>query len=302
MNKTLKNKKKVLNLFSYWHLGDSIFIMIYLYHCKEYIMKHNITVNYYIREEHIKQVKEFECCPSVHVKKLVINNKCIIPKIFEKNYSFINDVLLDLNMCKTNLPKDSINVAHGWYMLDRYFLKELTIFKQPKDKYPLNKYLTDFLSNILGKKIGFPKIRKFEYTDKDLLVRFNNFKKEYKDAEVLIINSTPRTLQFDMKKHKKAFDNFIRDLSTMYNVVTTVKVDDLPCTRDANMSIKDIAAISTHMKYIVAINTGPFVGCLNSYAFKSVKKWFIFDANMPFIYDHFYLNLSFEEILEKIKK
>ena len=47
-NKTLKIKKKVINLYNFWHLGDNIFTMIYLYNCKDYIIKNKV------KKEHLE--------------------------------------------------------------------------------------------------------------------------------------------------------------------------------------------------------------------------------------------------------
>ena len=298
-NKTLKKKNKVINLFCNWHLGDNIFVMIYLYNCKDYIIKNNITVNFYMKEKYIKQVKEFKCCPNIHLHKIIINKNCIIPKIIEHKYEALYDTFSDIQACDTNIPYDAINTTQVWNSPLEYFLKDYTLFKEGNNKYPFNKFLKNILSRV-GKKVGLPKLKKFEYTDPELLARFDKLKNIYKKADILVINSIPRTMQFDMEKNKKAFDNCIHNLSKKHNIVTTEKVGNLPCSRDDNLSVKDIAAISTNVKYIIAINTGPLIGCLNSYALKNVKKWFEFDINMPFIYKNFVVNPTFEEILEEI--
>jgi hypothetical protein len=292
-------KSKIINLYNDAHLGDAIFVMIYLYNCKDYIIKNNITVNFYMKEKYIKQVKEFKCCPNIHLHKIIINKNCIVPKILEHKFEAMYDTFSDIQTCDTNIPDGAINTTQVWNSPLEYFLKDLTIFKEGNNKYPFNKFLENILSRV-GKKVGLPKLKKFEYKDPELLVRFDKLKNIYKEADILVINSIPRTMQFDMEKNKKAFDNCIHELSKKYNIVTTEKVGNLPCSRDDNLSVKDIAAISTHVKYIIAINTGPLIGCLNTYALKNVKKWFEFDINMPFIYKNFVVNPTFEEIINEI--
>jgi len=298
-NKTLKNKKSIINLFSFWHLGDAIFVMIYLYNSKDYIMKHNITVNFYIKEKHVNQIKEFECCKNVHVLPIIFDKDCN-QNIFNGALKILNDVLLDFDLCTTNIPRNAINTFHGTHSLIHYFLLDLNMFKWNENIKPLNEYLVYYLSNILGKKIGFPKIKKFSYTDPDLLKRYNHFPEKYKNIDVLIINSKPQSFQFDLESNYKEFNSMIHKLSKKYNIVTTEKINGILCTRDNNLSLKDIGAISTHAKYIIAINTGPLIPCLNTYALKHVKKWFEFDTRMPFIYNNFYINKSFNEILERL--
>ena len=78
-NKTLKIKKKVINLYNFWHLGDNIFTMIYLYNCKDYIIKNNIKINIYIRKNLISQVREFICCENIKVHPIKFIETCNMP-------------------------------------------------------------------------------------------------------------------------------------------------------------------------------------------------------------------------------
>jgi hypothetical protein len=291
---------KRINLYNIWHIGDAIFVMIYLYNCKDYIIKHDITVNFYIRPEHVHQVKEFECCKNVHVLPLGSD----ICKNIDVGKNFISEFMkqtsVSLNLCSLNLPYDSIDTFPGYYAAYNYFLKDFTFLKYDEYKKPLNDFYVEYYSNVLGKNIGFPKIKEFSYTDKDLLKRYSNFPQKYKGNEILIINSKPRSNQYDLEKHKKGFVAMIRELAKKYKVITTDKVAGIPCTRDGSLTLKDIAAISTHVKYVIAINTGPLTVCLNTYALSKVKAWFVFDTIMPFIYDNFYINKSFTEIINMI--
>jgi hypothetical protein len=45
--------------------------------------------------------------------------------------------------------------------------------------------------------------------------------------------------------------------------------------------LQDIGAISTHAKYIIAINSGPLVPCYTHATKEHVKKWIIF-VDEPF--------------------
>ena len=300
-NKTLKIKKKVINLYNFWHLGDNIFTMIYLYNCKDYIIKNNIKINIYIRKNLISQVREFICCENIKVHPIKFIETCKIDKINNGMiFNTIRDIILDNKICKTNIPKDSINSMFGYDMFYKFVLLDLSFFKDCKDRNSMNSYLCKYYSDVLAKKLGFPAMRKFVYTDPKLLEIHDNFPLKYQNVDVLIINSTPRSNQYDLEKNRKEFNNMIYKLHKNNKIVITEKLDDIPCTRDNKLTIKDIGAISTHAKYIIAINTGPFIACLNSYAFKHVKKWFEFDDNMPFKYPHFKINPTFDEIIKEI--
>jgi len=256
---------KVINLVNSYQLGDQLFTIIYLINIKDYLISNNIKVNYYIHEHHIEQAKEFITFPNIEL--LVLTG---------------------------DRPVNTKNVWIGNKNSISNFFKNVQ-----NNKKPFNEFLVSFFSE-LGTKLGLPTISKFEYTDKDLLTRYKNFKDIYKNNDILIINARPQSGQYNYNSKKGEWDEFIRAVSQKHKVVTTEKLDDIPCTRDDNLTIKDIAAISTSVKYIIGVNTGPLVGCFNSYAFKNVKKWYVFDNYLRYSYDNFYMNIPFNEILLNI--
>ena len=284
--KTLKKKQKVINIYNDAHLGDAIFVMIYLYNCKNFIIKNNIRVNFYIRKKHIAQVEEFKCCENIH--------------IYDIHLMTPFPVLSDIEMMIRN--DNYINSFHSYHFLVKFIMMDLNLFKKDTEKTPYNEFLVDFYSNILSKKTGLPKIEEFSYTDPDLLKRYNNFDNKFKNNDILIINSKPQSLQYDLNANIIKFNKMIRILAEDYKVITTAKIPGILCTLDGGLTLKDIGAISTHAKYIIAINTGPLIPCLNTYALKNVKKWFIFDIRTPFRYKNFYLNKSFDEIINALHK
>lgn len=301
-NKTLKKKKKIINLYGFWHLGDALFCLIYLNSCKDYILKHNITVNYYIKEKHVSQIKEFVACKNIHIKPIIFDKKCNQTN-FKKPLQFLNDVLLDFNLCDTNIPENSINTYHGYFSLYDFFLMDLNFLKFNEHITPFNDHLEKYFSKILSKKLGFPSMRLLVNKDTSLLKRYDDLPEKYKNIDILIINSEPQSNQYDLESNRKEFNAMIKTLAKDYKVVTTEKVDNILCSRDNKLTLKDIGAISTHADYIIAINTGPFVACLNKYAFKHVKKWFQFDTRMPFNYGrNWYINKSFDEIIKEINE
>jgi hypothetical protein len=99
----------------------------------------------------------------------------------------------------------------------------------------------------------------------------------YKNIDILVINSTPCTNQYTQDSHD--IDELARHLKKSYNVVTTKKVDTIPCTLDADFRIRDIAALATHAKYVVAIHTGPLCALHNIQTKNVVKKWFMIVNN-----------------------
>jgi hypothetical protein len=65
---------------------------------------------------------------------------------------------------------------------------------------------------------------------------------------------------------------------------------------DDNLTIKDIASISTQTKVIIAVNSGVVPGCLNKYTLKNIKHAYIFDDRVYFSYPNFENKNNIEEI------
>ena len=118
------------------------------------------------------------------------------------------------------------------------------------------------------KKMNIPvTIEKFVYKDTELLkrcvdinVRTNEY---YNNIDFLINNATPNSGQFDYDLLE--FNHFITKLSKKYNVVTTQKVESIKCTRDYDLTAKDIAAISLNIKNFIAIESGIIASLYNEY-------------------------------------
>jgi hypothetical protein len=88
-----------------------------------------------------------------------------------------------------------------------------------------------------------------------------------------------------------------------FKIITTTKVENIKCTMDDKLTIKDIAAISTKTKVIIAVNSGVVPGCLNKYTLKNIKHAYIFDDRVYFSYPNFENRNNIEEItLSELKK
>ena len=44
---------------------------------------------------------------------------------------------------------------------------------------------------------------------------------------------------------------------------------------DLGFTCKDIAALSTRVRFIIAVNTGPFVGCYNDKTLQNIEKIYL---------------------------
>jgi len=149
-----------------------------------------------------------------------------------------------------------------------------------------NKYYLNYF-NIKLKELNIPvTITKFCYEDEDLFYRYEKLHDKYKEIDILIINSEPLSGQYVYN-----IDNWnkgINILNEKYKIVTTKKVNEnILCTRDDNLKIKDIGAISTKVKVVIAINTGPIVALYNKFTLMNVKKFYIFVDNIFYSYPNF---------------
>lgn len=254
---------------NFYHLGDNVFNMIFFKIIKSYIVENNITIHYYCQPEYIKQVAEFNDIPNVKIEH--INNK--------PHYSlelWIDREMRGLSWTKIYNKNCQAGVKRSFY----------------------DKFFASFFNNVLEiMKIKIT-IKKFFYKDRDLKHRYREvnkqFNNKYRNIDILILNSQPMSGQFNYKKTE--WDEHIRHLNNTYKVMTTTKLDGVPCTMDDNLTIKDIAAVSTHVKIIIAVNSGVVPGLLNKYTLNNVKHVYIFDNRCKFSYKNFENMNSIKEI------
>ena len=70
---------------------------------------------------------------------------------------------------------------------------------------------------------------------------------------------------------------------------------------DDNLTIKNIAAISTNVKVVIAINSGVVPGLLNYYTLTNIKQFYTFDDRCFYSYPNFIRkrnirNIPFQEL------
>ena len=105
------------------------------------------------------------------------------------------------------------------------------------------------------------------YKDNNLFDRCKHINSKtnnkYASIDFIINNSEPKSGQFDYNLNE--FNNFIVELNKKYNIVTTQKVENIKCTRDDDLTAKDIAAIALNAKNIISIESGIIAGLYNKY-------------------------------------
>ena len=216
------------------HLGDCIYSLIMFYNIEEYIKQNNIYIYFYCLNEHYEQIKDF-----------IKSDNIIVSPI---NNAFKNVKIYDLWI-------GSSDYDYNWYSV-------INIGVIPHDVF-----FCKYYNNIL-KLINIPvTIQKFTYRDVELFKRCADINRrtndKYMNVNFLVNNSFPRSGQFDYNILE--FNQFVVKLSEKYNVVTTQKVENVKCTRDDNLTAKDIAAISLNIKNFIVIESGVIAGLYNDY-------------------------------------
>ena len=261
INKVKQNK--VYYLHNSYHLGDNIYNFIMFYIIKDFIEQNNIIIYYYALKEHLPQLNEFLCSSNIFLASL------------------------------EHKPQHSIEL---WGDNPIFKLR----YDDENTPYSMNEYLKMFYNNVLRiLNINF-RINRYCYIDNELITRYENINDKYKNFDILIVNSQPRSNQYNYNKTE--WDKYILYLNETFKIITTTKVEGILCTYDDNLTVKDIAALSTKAKVILAINSGVVPALLNIQTLKNVKCFYTFDKWKYFTYPNFkYTKLITDISVDELK-
>lgn len=251
------SEENVYHFHNIYHLGDNVFNLIFFNAIRRYFETKNIIIHYYCKKCYISQLTQFIESDNLVLKTLQFK------------------------------PRNSIEL----WVNNRLFSCNHDLSPKPLD---YNRFYVNFFNAVL-EKINFRlKIKKFEYRCNRLVDIYNNLSNDYKNIQILVVNSNPLSGQFDYNKTQ--WDNYIKRLNTHFKVCTTTKVDGVKCTFDDKLTIKSIAAVSIKVPVIIAINSGVVPGLLNKYTLRNVKRFYTFDNRSYYSYPNFVAKSSIEEI------
>ena len=225
------------HFYNKYHYGDNILNLKFFYNISEHLHKRNITIHYYYNDIYIKNKDELE--------RYTNKDTMVLHTIDEK-------------------PERAIEL----WLAHNYNGKKATA---SFDEYfeGVYKRLLNYMGlNDLGIDVSL--YQKEEY----LLKIYDKLPDKFKNVDILFINAEPHSEQFVYSK--KQADAIAIELAKYYRIVTTTPVNDaIPCTFTDGLKLQDIGAVSTHAKYVIGVNSGPLIPCLNYYAKQSVKKWIL---------------------------
>lgn len=252
---------KLIHLHNEHHLGDSVFNFILFYNIKDYLKENDIVIFYYAQLNYLPQLKEF-----------IPNSQVALYEIAAK-------------------PENSLQL---WICN-----KDIGYTHEPERRIGFNKFYINFFNTVLN-ILQFPiKLTRFYYEDPDLLNRYEKLNVMCKNLDIIIINSNPCSGQFNYGEKNWCY--CINKLNERYKIITTKKIENILSTTDYNLTIKDIAALSTNVKVVISINTGVLPGLLNSITLTRVKKFYTFDNREFYTYPNFerkkkLIDITFDEL------
>ena len=175
------------------------------------------------------------------------------------------------NLSELNCSKNIIILP--WENIG-YILWQRTVYEICKPGFSIEDILC-LMFNVFLINHNIPiQVDKFEYKDDDLFKRFDKLDDKYKNIDILIINSTP--LSGQLKYDKNEWNEFIINLSKKYKIVTSETVNENILSAQ-HLSVKDVAAIATNVKNIIAIHTGPSIPLHNTDILNKVENIYMFN-------------------------
>jgi hypothetical protein len=204
-----------------------------------------------------KQIKEY-----IESNNIIIHYRCKVQH--HKNLS-------DFNYSKNIIILPWENIG--------YILWQRTIFELNTETSSYEEILC-LMFNIFLKTYNIPiVVNSFEYQDPDLFERFQLLDDQYKNVDILVINSIPLSGQFTYSKEE--WNEFLIKLSKKYKIATTEKVADNILSIN-HFSVKNIAALATSVKKIITINTGPSMPLFNTDILEKVDQIYMFSDGYIF--------------------
>lgn len=220
------------------HMGDNFINFMLFTQIKNFIENNNILINYYCWEEYHSNLNDFN--PSSNI-----------------------------TLCKLTIPY-SKKYYELWQGGRTASLAPLKLKEKVED-------LLVFMYNLFFKDFNFDiQIDNWIYENANIKIWYENLPDIFKDIQILIINSPPRSGQYNY--NKQIWDSEIIELSKKYKVATTAFVSENIISLD-KYRLKDITAVSTNVDYIIGINTGPLLPLFNTYTLEKVKKIYIFGGD-----------------------
>ena len=223
-----------------------------------------------------------------------------------KSETHLGDCLLHAHFMR-KVVEQNPNITFDFYLIDKHWVQTQEYISDiPQIKcLKYHECPTKHLRGWVG-QFGIPPLpcpldglRLFSYRNLSKIMNIEcPFKSEYDllfdnikikngyntpEFDVLLINSVPLSNQINY--NEKDYINFCKKI---YNrgktIITSNKIEGIPCTSDFNLTVMGIGGLSTKCKIITGIVTGSMQCCLNIWT--KDKKIFCIDKNHTFNMKH----------------
>jgi len=239
--------KQLYHFHNSYHIGDCIMGLRFLYNLRYILIEKNMCIVFYYDDHKIGDNK----------KELL-------------RYCYLNTIILKPLHLKPAISYDtwmgrSVNgIEHTSWSL----WHEATYTKILKHLHIDNPTITTSL-----------------WQEEDYLNSiYESLPEQYHNIDILIINGKSRSGQYTRDRNE--LDALSVFLNKTHNIVTTRKVENVNCTLDSDLRLQDIAALSTRVKIIIAVLSGPICALYNTLTKSSVKRWFMLVTNGQQHYIH----------------
>ena len=231
------------HFYNKWHYGDNILNLKFFLNISSLLKERGILIHYYYDTEYCKNADELE---------RYVDSDCVkLHPLSEKPDTAV----------ETWMGNKIDGVTHEEF--ERYFS---LYYKKLRTLLELDDPDLNICTSLYQNE---------PYLD----TIYDALDSKFKDIDILIMNSEPGSGQFIYNKVE--VDKFCIRLSKSYKIVTTSPVIEyITSTMRDGLKLQDIGAISTHAKYIITANSGPFTACCNRKAKMNVQHWFLLDNNI----------------------
>ena len=130
--------------------------------------------------------------------------------------------------------------------------------------------LNKILSEIMSIQCPFEEKQDMIYNQESLSLDPKHTEK----YDYLFINSQNQSIEFPNFENE-CTDILNKLLVNNKKVITTRKIDGVPCTLDHGMSVVEIARLAKNVKNIIGVNTGPLHLCMNKWVIPNLDKFIV---------------------------
>lgn len=238
-----------------------------------------------------------DCLQSIHflIKSSQIND---VTFEFNCNENYFEELRFLIRNHKINILKEkeneSIDLWIDSFNKHKNYQEHANLECKAKDQAKTFLLHWQDVSKLINIKCPFVKKENLIY-DEEVLNENCSHEEHY---DYLIINSRPLSGQCHIYSEEK-FKNLANKLIENHKVITTQKIENIPCTTDYDLNVIEIGKLSKNVKNIIAVNTGPLHLCMNKWTVEKINfKIIVATTNYGCTSETFEYGSNFETLFQ----